>query len=110
VPARGADGHAQGYARAVSRSLAAVRQYPRVARLQRREGTALLRLVIDPAGALSVPPEVVRSAGHRALDHEAVRMALAAAPFPPPPASAQRLAIDVPVEFTLDGPSDMSHR
>jgi TonB family protein len=77
----------------------------------RRRGTprGTPALVIDAAGALSVPPEVVRSAGHRALDHEAVRMALAATPFPPPPASTQRLAIDVPVEFTLDGPSGMSH-
>jgi protein TonB len=97
-----------GYARAVSHRLAIERQYPRAARLQRRQGTALLRLVIDPAGGLSVPPEVVRSAGHRALDSEAVRMALAAAPFPPPPRTARALAIDVPVEFTLEGSSGMS--
>jgi TonB family protein len=101
----GRDAGAAVYARAVSHRLAAERQYPRVARLQRREGTAWLRLVIDAAGGLATPPEVLRSAGHLALDHEAVRMALAAAPFPPPPPTTPPLAIDVPVEFALGGPA-----
>jgi protein TonB len=71
--------------------------YPTLARRRGWQGTVLLRVVCDAAGAV-VAIEVVRSSGHASLD-DAARQAVRAWRFAGGPG-----AIEVPIEFRL-GPT-----
>jgi protein TonB len=82
------------------------RRYPRAARRLGLEGTAVVSLLLWPDGRLAGPPRLQRSSGHEVLDHEALRMVRAAAPFAPPtgPGDGAKSAFSVPIRFALDQP------
>lgn len=78
------------------------KQYPRAAQLRRREGTALLRFVIDRDGRV-LSHRIERSSGHALLDEAVEAMIARAAPLPAMPAAMRedRLELVVPVSFFL---------
>jgi periplasmic protein TonB len=92
------------YAAQVRQAVARQQRYPRRARLRGAQGTAQVRLDLESDGQLSVPPRLIASSGWPLLDREAIRMAQAAAPFPPPPSPADLggVTIVIPIVFTLD--------
>lgn len=100
VPA-GAATHAgdeHAYGDLVRRRIDSHKHYPRRARQLGQEGEVVLALVLRADGSLAAPPRLLRSSGTAALDQEALRMARAAAPFPPRPgARGDELVVHVPV-------------
>ncbi|HEY7883454.1 MAG TPA: energy transducer TonB [Cellvibrionaceae bacterium] len=78
------------------------KQYPRLARRMRQEGTALLYFVVSPNGEV-LNYELRQSSGHQHLDREVIAMIERAQPLPAMPASmAQKeLELIIPVEFFL---------
>ncbi len=64
------------------------------------DGYAVVSLVIDSAGNLG-GVSVIRSAGDRELDAEAIAMVRRAAPFPPPPPGSV-LSFTPLIEFGLE--------
>ncbi len=92
------------YARRVFAWIARHKGYP--ARLARegKEGTALVRLLIDERGRLELA-ELVRSSGHIALDRLALEQIREAIPYPRPPrgASMGKRQFLVPMSYRLHG-------
>ncbi|WP_324698448.1 energy transducer TonB [Novosphingobium aerophilum] len=92
------------YARRVFTWIGRHKGYPgRIAR-EGREGTALVRLLIDEHGRLE-RAELARSSGHAALDALALEQIREAVPYPRPPrglSSSQRGFL-VPMTYRLDG-------
>jgi protein TonB len=82
----------------IRRRLAAVVEYPPIARRLELEGTAWLRFEIDRAGVAHAV-EVSRSSGHVVLDRAALRTVDRAGPLP-----WVYGRIEVPVRFALDDP------
>ena len=95
--------NAHAYGNRVRQRIEAHQRYPARARRQSQEGEPLIAVTVRADGHLAAPPRLVRSSGVAALDREALRMARAAAPFPPPAASAP-VVIQVPVRFSLAEP------
>lgn len=79
------------------------RQYPRLARLKRIEGTVILSLTLSRSGSLKAI-SVKKGSGQSVLDDAAVDMARRADPFPPLPATFvhDRIEFVVPVVFALE--------
>ena len=80
------------------------KRYPAEARARRLEGVAHVRFTMDRQGrVLSVVLE--RSAGHAALDREALALLQRAQPLPAPPPETpgERITLTVPVEFFIRG-------
>ena len=77
-------------------------EYPRRARLERIEGTVVLRLRLDRGGRID-RMQVAESSGSLLLDRQAMRIVRRAAPFGPPPARLDddSLAFELPLEFVL---------
>lgn len=96
----------RAYGEHVRRRIDAHKQYPARARRLALAGVATVIVSIDARGHLARPPRLARSSGVAALDDEALRMARAAAPFPPPNPDARPtpLVIHVPVRFSLTDP------
>lgn len=92
------------YARRVFAWIARHKGYP--ARLARegKEGTALVRLLIDERGRLELA-ELVRSSGHIALDRLALEQIREAIPYPRPPrgTSLGKRQFLVPMSYRLNG-------
>lgn len=63
-----------GYWQGFLETVEMYKDYPRMARRLRLEGTVRIRVTIDRRGALIRTPEVVKSSGHEVLDREALRM------------------------------------
>lgn len=82
----------------IRRRLAAVLEYPPIARRLELEGTAWLRFEIDRAGVAHAV-EVSRSSGHDVLDRAALRTVERAGPLP-----WVYGRVEVPVRFALDDP------
>jgi protein TonB len=102
APAPPFDAHA--YGEHVRRRIDAHKHYPPRARRLGLEGVATVIVAVDARGHLARPPRIARSSGVAALDDEALRMARAAAPFPPPAGADARpapLVVHVPVRFSL---------
>lgn len=76
--------------------------YPRAARRERIEGTALLRFSIDREGRL-LERALVTSSGHAVLDRAALELLARAAPYPalPPDATLERIELTLPVDYRL---------
>ncbi|MEB2344195.1 MAG: energy transducer TonB [Deltaproteobacteria bacterium] len=82
----------------IRRRLAAVLEYPPIARRLELEGTAWLRFEVDRAGVAHAV-ELARSSGHDVLDRAALRTVGRAGPLP-----WVYGRIEVPVRFALDDP------
>lgn len=82
----------------IRRRLAAVLEYPPIARRLELEGTAWLRFEIDRAGVAHAV-ELARSSGHDVLDRAALRTVARAGPLP-----WVYGRVEVPVRFALDDP------
>lgn len=94
----------RAYGEHIRRRIDAHKRYPARARRLGLEGMATVVVTVDARGHLARPPRIVRSSGVAALDDEALRMALAAAPFPPMAVADARpspLEVHVPVSFSL---------
>lgn len=94
----------QAYAQHIRRRIDAHKRYPARARRLGLEGMATVVVAVDARGHLARPPRIVRSSGVAALDDEALRMARAAAPFPPMAVADARpspIEVHVPVSFSL---------
>lgn len=78
------------------------KEYPRMARMRRQEGTALLRFTIDRSGRV-LSHAVVQGSGHTLLDDAVEEMIRRASPMPPLPADygSDTLTLTVPVKFSL---------
>jgi periplasmic protein TonB len=92
-----------GYRDGIQRAMHTVKRYPRMARSLGLEGHAEVIITIGRDGTLAAEPTLSRSSGHAVLDEEVLRMARAAAPFPPLPAGYphERARLQVPVAFDL---------
>lgn len=79
------------------------RQYPRLARLKRTEGTVILALTLSRSGSLKAVA-LKKGSGHAILDNAALDMIRRADPFPPLPATFthDRLEFVVPIVFALE--------
>lgn len=94
----------RAYADAIRRRIDAEKQYPARARRLGLQGVATVLVAVDSRGRLVRPPRLARTSGVAALDHEALRMVQAAAPFTPPAGVAPTtgpLEVQVPVRFSL---------
>jgi protein TonB len=78
------------------------KRYPYEARMQREEGTVLLRFTMDRQGHV-LSYSVARSSGFVPLDNEALALIVRAQPLPPVPADypGDRLDLIVPLVFSL---------
>ncbi len=76
--------------------------YPRRARIQQRQGTVLVRFVIDGDGAL-ISSGIARSSGHEILDREGLETIRRAAPMPQPPPELAGTPLErvVPIAFSM---------
>ena len=95
---------ARAYADSIRRRIDAEKQYPARARRLGLQGVATVLVAVDSRGRLIRPPRLARTSGVAALDHEALRMVQAAAPFMPPAGAAPHatpLEVQVPVRFSL---------
>lgn len=91
------------YAAAVSSRLERFKTYPRQARLQRQEGTVLVRFRVDAEGR-AVSCAIVGGSGYALLDEEACALVHRAAPLPSPPGTSGQgsMELAVPVRFFLN--------
>ena len=95
---------ARAYADSIRRRIDAEKQYPARARRLGLQGVATILVAVDSRGRLIRPPRLAHTSGVAALDHEALRMVQAAAPFTPPAGAAPHatpLEVQVPVRFSL---------
>lgn len=102
TPARERPG-APSYTAVLLSWLERYRQYPRLARLKRIEGTVILSLTLSRSGSLKAVA-VKKGSGQSILDDAAVDMARRADPFPPLLATFahDRIEFVVPVVFALE--------
>ena len=90
------------YVGGVQTRLAGVKYYPPSARTQGRQGTVMVRIVLDRQGNV-VECKIENSSGSMILDDATVQMVRQASPFSPFPADfgPDRLDLVVPVRFSL---------
>ena len=75
--------------------LVASRQtYPRAAEMRGDEGTAKVRVYVDPAGAIQ-KVELVAPSGSTILDREAVALPAKIGRFPAPPAGTNKIVLSL---------------
>ena len=87
---------------AILRRVEELKRYPASARLDRAEGKAVVKAVINEDGSLG-EVEVVQSSGYPALDKAAVETMRQAAPFHLPlPLGQPRMTIKIPMSYRLD--------
>ncbi|WP_109118922.1 energy transducer TonB [Azospirillum sp. TSO22-1] len=91
------------YAASVSSRLERLKTYPRQARLQRQEGTVLVRFRVDAEGQV-VSCAIAGGSGYALLDEEACALVRRASPLPSPPGTSGQgsLELTVPVRFFLN--------
>ena len=90
------------YVRRFMASIERQKRYPRAARNQRLEGTALLWVRLDRSGRV-LAYDVRESSGHVLLDRAVVRTIEHADPLPPLPASYPKAEVEmlIPIAFQL---------
>lgn len=78
------------------------KEYPRLARMQRKEGTVLLEFRLSRDGRV-LDYRVSRSSGNRLLDKAVREMLIRAQPLPPIPdaIAGEELAVTLPIDFKL---------
>ncbi len=87
---------------AILRRVEELKRYPVSARVDRAEGKAVVKAVINEDGSLG-EVEVVQSSGYPALDKAAVETMRQAAPFHlPHPLGQPRMTIKIPMSYRLD--------
>jgi TonB family protein len=90
VPSATADGDILvAYKTLVFSKLELAKKYPEEARKRRAHGSAVIDFVLDDKGQVQ-RVDLVQSSGDQALDAESQSLVFRAAPFPPPPAGAQK--------------------
>ena len=103
-PAEGVDRGAlmRTYASLVGRTLGRRLRYPRAAERAGLEGTVVLSVVVDAAGAV-VSTVVFESSGHAALDRAAIRLVEQVGRLPAPPTELRwaRRSLRIPIRYTL---------
>ncbi len=83
----------------IQRRISGLLSYPRLARENGIEGTAVVRFTVDSAGRVT-STAVINSSGSNLLDAEAIRVVRRASPFPAPAGTESRY-FSIPVTFTL---------
>ncbi len=83
----------------IQNRISSLLSYPRLARENGIEGTAVVRFAVDQGGRV-IDAKIINSSGSNLLDAEAVRVVRRASPFPPP-AGTERKYFSMPVTFTL---------
>jgi periplasmic protein TonB len=87
---------------AILRRVEELKRYPASARVDRAEGKAVVKAVINEDGSLG-EVEVIQSSGYPALDKAAVETMRQAAPFHlPHPLGQPRMTIKIPMSYRLD--------
>ena len=88
----------------VRKRIEKAKRYPEEARRKGMEGTVVVAFTVGKKGELE-SVEVVKSSGYKELDEAAVQTIKRAAPFPPLErfSSRERLKIEVPITFKLEG-------
>jgi periplasmic protein TonB len=87
---------------AILRRVEELKRYPASARVERAEGKAMVKAVINEDGSLG-EVEVVQSSGYPALDKAAIETMRQAAPFHlPHPLGQPRMTIKIPMSYRLD--------
>ena len=85
----------------IQRRISGLLSYPRLARENGIEGTAVVRFAVGPGGRV-ISAEIMNSSGSKLLDAEALRVVRRASPFPPPAGSESgKNEFSIPVTFTL---------
>ena len=92
----------QGYGQQLSRLLAKVQRYPRIARMRNWQGTAEVKIHFGADGK-AADITLGRASGFEVLDREALDMVKDSLPLPPPPGALQgrEFTINVPITFRL---------
>ena len=90
------------YMGSIQRRLVRVKHYPALARSQGKEGTVMVRIILDRRGNV-LASRIESSSGTPSLDDATTQMVQQAAPFPPFPddLDEDRLELVVPVQFSL---------
>jgi protein TonB len=78
--------------RQVFRLMASHQTYPRAAQMRGEEGTARVRVYVDPAGAIQ-KVELVGPSGSTILDREAVALPIKVGKFPAPPVGTTTIVL-----------------
>ena len=87
---------------AILRRVEELKRYPASARVDRAEGKAVVKAVINEDGSLG-EVEVIQSSGYPALDKAAIETMRQAAPFHlPHPLGQPRMTIKIPMSYRLD--------
>lgn len=92
----------QGYGQQLSRLLAKVQRYPRIARMRNWQGTAEVKIHFGADGK-AADVTLAHGSGFDVLDREALDMVKDSLPLPPPPGALQgrEFTINVPITFRL---------
>ena len=90
---------AEEWSAKVAGLIAAKHSYPRSAQLKGEEGTAKIRISIDPSGKI-MGVELMQTTGSDILDREAVRIPEKLGAVPPPPGSKPTKLV-VPISWKL---------
>ncbi len=96
-------GSSNSYAARVRAWLESNKTYPKAARMRKQQGVVRVAFVIDREGHV-LDCRLVAPTGHALLDQEALAMVRRSDPFPTPPHTikGERIAMDAPVEFSLN--------
>ncbi|NQE61969.1 energy transducer TonB [Caulobacter sp. RHG1] len=96
-------GSSNSYAARVRAWLESNKTYPKAARARKQQGVVRVAFVIDREGHV-LDCRLVTPTGHALLDQEALAMVHRSDPFPTPPHTikGERIAMDAPVEFSLN--------
>ena len=86
----------------ILRRVEELKRYPASARVDRAEGKAVVKAVINEDGSIG-EEEVFQSSGHPGLDKAAIETLRQAAPFHlPRPLGQPRMTIKIPMSYRLD--------
>lgn len=98
----GLPGATRDYAATLLAWLEQHKQYPRLARMRRQQGTVMLHVVIDRQGKV-LAHRIEKGTGYPALDNEVLQMIQRAQPLPAMPDTMDKevLELVVPVQFFL---------
>jgi protein TonB len=89
------------YRAMLANKIHAAKRYPRFAVMQRIEGSATVRFILDENGRL-MNVEIEASSGFPILDEEAIAIIKRASPFPPPPSGLKSdRNYSIPIDFSL---------
>ena len=92
------------YGQRLQRAITRHKQYPRLAKRQKAEGTVVIKMTLMRNGNLKGSPIIKNSSASQLLDEEAIRMVYASAPFPPLPGEFKKenLTLLIPIQFSMN--------